>query len=50
MYSAHNRHDRNRSERITLRGVLLAALILLPLSGACAAIIAEVLRRWPWLP
>lgn len=50
MYSAHNRHDRNRSERITLRGFLLAAPILALLAGAGAAIIVEAYARWPWLP
>jgi hypothetical protein len=50
MYSAHNRHDRNRSERITMRGFLIGAPILALFCGLCAALIAEALRRWPWLP
>jgi hypothetical protein len=50
MYSAHNRHDRNRSERITLRGFLIGAPILALFAGACASIIVEAYARWPWLP
>lgn len=50
MYSAHNRHDRNRSERVTLRGFLIAAPLIALAAGCGAVIVVEAYARWPWLP